>query len=260
MKILVLGAGGMAGHMISDYLNHCGHTVTAYTREHLDIEKSFLLPRGFDFVINCIGVLLPDSEKDMRRTVFINSYFPHYLSAFYHNIPVIHISTDCVFDGGRGMYTEVEMPNERNIYGMSKGLGELNNSKDITLRMSIIGPEIKEEGRSGLFDWMLNKSPKHVTGYTNAKWNGITTLELAKVIEQFIEKPTVNGIHHPISESVTKYELLKLINKVFGLEKIVSPGEGAKTIDKTLDCRKKHFRISPLETQLEELNGWTSLN
>ena len=112
MKILVLGSNGMAGHMIYSYLKSLSYDVTGYTRKDLDIEKSLNLPRDYDVVINCIGVLLPDSEKDMQRTVFINSYFPHYLSAFYSHSKVIHISTDCVFDGKRGNYAENEIPTE----------------------------------------------------------------------------------------------------------------------------------------------------
>ena len=246
----------MAGHMIVAYLRYQGYNVTAYTREDLDVERSLHFPQDFDYVINCIGVLLPDSEKDMQRTVFINSYLPQYLSSYY-NVPIIHISTDCVFDGKRGNYSEYEIPNERHIYGLSKALGELNNTKDITLRMSIIGPEIKESGRSGLLNWLLNDSAETLVGYVNAKWNGITTLELAKVIEQYISNP-VHGIFHPVSEEVTKYELLNLINDVFDLGKTINRGESIKDVNKVLTCTRPYFLVAPLKQQLEELKEWNS--
>lgn len=258
MRILVLGAEGMAGHMISSYLKAVGYDVTDFTRRELDIEKSLHFPMDYDYVINCIGVLLPDSEKDMQRTVFVNSYLPQYLSSYYTNGPIIHISTDCVFDGKRGHYSEYEIPNERHIYGLSKGLGELNNTKDITLRVSIIGPEIKSpERRSGLLNWILTEPSPVLMGYTKAWWNGITTLELAKVIEQYLNDP-VHGIFHPVNESVNKFELLSLINEVYGLGKTINPIEGPKEVNKVLECTRPYFSVAPLRKQLEELKAWSS--
>ena len=258
MRILVLGSEGMAGHMIVSYLKSKGYNVTAFTRKDMDVEKSLSFPTDdYDYVVNCIGVLLPDSEKDMQRTVYVNSYLPHYLSSYYSHIPIIHISTDCVFDGKTGNYSEYEFPTEKHIYGMSKGLGELNNTKDITIRVSIIGPEIKEpDRRSGLLNWILNESALNLTGYTNALWNGITTLELAKVIEQYLHNP-VHGIFHPVNESVNKYQLLTMINEVYDLGKEIEPGESVKTVNKTLECTKPVFTVAPLRQQLEELKAWS---
>lgn len=259
MKILVLGSEGMAGWMICSYLKQRGYNVTPFTRRNLDVEESLGFPGGFDYIINCIGVLLPESEEDMQRTVFINSYLPKYLSGFY-DVPIVHISTDCVFDGKRGHYTEYDIPNEMHIYGLSKGLGELNNTKDITLRVSIIGPEIKDlNRRSGLLNWMLHNADQELLGYTKAWWNGITTLELAKVIEQYLEDPTC-GIFHPVNEAVNKYELLCLINEVYGLDKSIRPTKGPKEVNKILECTKPRFTVSTLKQQLEELKSWALKN
>ena len=131
--------------------------------------------------------------------------------------------------------------------------------------MSIIGPEIKETGRSGLLNWVLNESGEVLTGYTNAKWNGITTLELAKVIDHAINMDDVypnryQGIFHPVNETVTKYKLLCLINEVYGLNKTIEQGEAPKTVDKTLQCTRPYFNVPPLKIQLQELYEWSLKN
>lgn len=253
--ILLLGSEGMAGHIILDYLKSKSYKIVGLSRKDIDIEQDLSLPKeGVEYVINCIGVLGPDSDKDLKRTVFVNGYFPKYLSKYYRDTPVIHISTDCVFDGKVGNYVESDIPTETNVYGISKGLGELDNNKDLTLRVSIIGPEIKEPSkRSGLLNWVLTNSSKELTGYTKALWNGITTLELAKCIEQYLQNPVISGIYHPVNESVSKYELLCLINEIYGLGKTILPVEGPKPVDKRLLSTKPFFNVSSLRQQLTEL-------
>lgn len=253
--ILLLGSEGMAGHIILDYLKSKSYDVVGLSRKDIDIEENLNLPKKeVDYVINCIGVLGPDSDKDPKRTVFVNGYFPNYLSKYYRDTPVIHISTDCVFDGKIGNYVESDIPTETNIYGISKGLGELDNSKDLTLRVSIIGPEIKEPSkRSGLLNWVLTNSSQELTGYTKALWNGITTLELAKCIEQYLQNPVISGIYHPVNEYVSKYELLCLINEIYGLGKTILPADGPKPVDKRLLSTKPFFNVNSLRQQLTEL-------
>ena len=120
----------------------------------------------------------------------MNSWWPHYLETLYaeSKTKIVHISTDCIFDGSRGWYIESDTPTETNLYGRSKAMGEINNDKDITLRMSIIGTEIKEEGRSGLLNWVVNNPEDTVFGWEHSVWNGITTFELAKQIDYYIKK------------------------------------------------------------------------
>lgn len=252
--ILLYGSEGMAGHIINSYLSK-KYDICAVSRKEIDIEKHKLIEGKFDYVINCIGVLYPDSTKDESRTVYINSYFPHLLSKMYEK--VIHISTDCVFNGKKGDYLETDFPDETNIYGRSKALGELNNNKDLTLRVSIIGPEIKDTSkRSGLLNWITTNKEKTLNGWTNALWNGITTLELAKCIDQYLQNPVITGIHHPVNESIDKYSLLCKINEVYKLEKRIVPIEGPKTVNKVLIDTKKFFKVSNYSTQLNELYSY----
>lgn len=258
MSILILGGEGMAGWMVGNYLSK-KYSVSSITRKELDIEKDLDLPTGFDFVVNCIGVLYPDSTKNEARTIYVNSYFPKYLEYFYKDTKtkVIHISTDCVYNGYKGNYIEIDIPDETNIYGKSKALGEINNSKDLTLRVSIIGPEIKDiNKRSGLLNWILTTKETELNGWENALWSGITTLELAKCIEQYIKNPSISGIYHPVNESINKYDLLCKINNVYLLGKTINKTNGPKSVNKILVNTKGFFSVSTYDKQLEELKNY----
>jgi len=270
MKILVLGSNGMAGHMIVKYLS-THHDVTTVARSNadhcLDIEnkqqvENFLAElqsKSFDFVINCMGLLVQDSIQRPDRATIINSWFPHAVENSLKNLQtkLIHLSTDCVFDGNKGNYFEDDSHTETNYYGKTKSLGEINNDKDVTFRMSIIGPEIKDSG-TGLFHWFVNKSENEVGGYSNAMWNGLTTLQLAKCIDEYINDPTPSGIIHVVNNEVniSKYDLLVKINEIFNLEKKVNKTVGPKTVNKILVNTKKDFSIPNYDIQLNELKDF----
>ncbi|MDR1914078.1 MAG: sugar nucleotide-binding protein, partial [Clostridiales bacterium] len=157
MKILVLGATGMAGHVITTHLCERCKDVTAFSRRPFpyceniigDAEDFYYLRKiisenNFDVIVNAVGLLAKDSEKNKSNAVLTNSYLPHFLS----NLPpkIIHLSTDCVFSGSRGNYKENDLRDGEIFYDRSKSLGELNNGRDLTLRQSIIGPDINENG------------------------------------------------------------------------------------------------------------------
>ena len=271
MKVLVIGANGMAGHVITRYLKQQGHIVTTSARSNsninLDIEKIshndsfFTMLTDYDFVINCIGLLVKDSIDRPDRAAIINSWFPHYLE---YNLKdsstrLIHLSTDCVFDGKKGEYVENDIHTEMNAYGSSKSNGEVNNSKDITFRMSIIGPEIKTNG-TGLFNWISTNPQQELQGWDNAWWNGITTLELAKCINTFILDPKISGIYHLVNNDnkINKYDLLCKINSVYNLNKKIIKTTAPKPVNKILiDTRKEiDFSISNYDIQLTELKNF----
>jgi dTDP-4-dehydrorhamnose reductase len=271
MKILVIGSQGMAGHIISKYLKNKGYDVTTSARKdsdiNFDIEKATSFDPFFDslteynFVINCVGLLVKDSVERPDRAVIINSWFPHRLeySLKDSNTKLIHLSTDCVFDGKKGEYVETDTHTEMNAYGNSKSLGEVSNSKDITFRMSIIGTEIKDSG-TGLLHWFLNRSDEEVPGWDNAWWNGITTLQLAKCIEIYINNPTISGIYHLVNNNnkINKYDLLVKFNKIFNAEKSIVRTQGPKPVNKILiDTRKEiDFQIPNYDTMITELKNF----
>lgn len=272
MKILVFGSNGMAGHIIVKYFKNQGYDVSTVAKSNatftLDIEETSLVKKflseiknDYDFIINCIGLLVKDSNDRPDRAAIINAWFPH---AIEHAIKdsrtkLIHLSTDCVFDGKSGNYTENDVHTEMNYYGSSKSLGEINNSKDITFRMSIIGTEIKHSG-TGLLNWVLTNQDKDLPGWENAWWNGITTLQLAKCIEKYICDPQISGIYHLVNNDIkiNKYDLLCLINEVFELNKNIVKTLGPKPVNKILvDSRQEmSFDIPDYKTQLLELKNY----
>lgn len=264
MKVTVFGSRGMAGHIIVAYLRQQGHTVTALDRTHVDVENPqevYAVLRGVDadFVINCVGLLVNASIDRPDRAALVNSWFPHALEHYFKDTVtrVIHLSTDCVFDGSCGNYVESDLHTESNAYGRSKSLGEINNTKDITFRLSIIGPG------NGLLEWMKTTPDENLTGWADAWWNGITTLQLAKCIDQYIANPCVSGIYHLVNNRIciSKYNLLLLINRTYDLGKRITPATGPKPVNKVLvDTRQEvDWAIADYPTQLEELRNFDPL-
>lgn len=265
MKVTVVGSGGMAGHVIARYLAQQGHEITAVDRRQLDIENPLSVMGFFnkldaDFVVNAIGLLVADSVARPDRASVINSWWPHYMEHRLSNTDtrLIHLSTDCVFDGTKGLYTETDPHTETNAYGRSKSLGEVNNNKDITMRTSIIGPELKNG--TGLLNWLITNPNSEVPGWCNAWWNGITTLQLAKCIEIWMADHRATGIYHVVDNHarINKMDLLDLINQVFDLGKTIVRTVGPKSVDKTLiDTRKQiDWMIPGYHSQLRELRAW----
>ena len=227
MKFLVLGCNGMAGHTISMYLQEKGHDVTGFDRNKssildksvggnaFDTEslKEMIVKGNYDTVINCIGILNQFAEENKALATFLNAYFPHFLAETTKNsdTQVIHMSTDCVFSGKRGSYTEDDFQDGETFYDRSKALGELNDDKNITLRNSIVGPDINPKG-IGLLNWFMQQTGE-VNGFTKAMWTGQTTLQLAKTME-VAAKERAHGLYNTVPDhSVSKCELLGLFNK-----------------------------------------------
>lgn len=232
-RIVIFGSSGMAGHMVYHYLNSFPemYDVLGISRvkhegimsESFDIEDElvecaeFLSEYKPHVIINCIGLLVQPCQDDPTRAIFVNSFWPHVLEDAGRelNAKVIHISTDCVFDGKNGPYTEATWPTETNWYGRSKALGEIKNDKDLTIRTSIIGPELNDDG-VGLFGWFMRQTGE-VSGFTNMAWNGVTTLELAKQIHKILLLDfNLAGLYHLVTdEPIAKGGLLQMIQVVF---------------------------------------------
>ncbi len=228
MKILVLGAGGMAGHMIAMRLQEKGHEVICCAKRKLSFCKTIemdvtntqkleveLLSGGYDLVVNAVGVLQAGISHNLVNGIWINSFFPHWLAMILKDIPtiLIHLSTDCVFSGlGNGGYTETSVQSANDYYGRSKALGEIVDSKNLTIRTSIIGPDINTNG-TGLFHWFMMQTDE-ILGYRGVIWTGVTTLVLADAIETAaLQKLT--GLYHLVNnKTIDKCELLELFNKL----------------------------------------------
>lgn len=270
-NILLLGSTGMAGHLIYFHLKNTNKyniinvsyrtkleddTIIQDVKDLAALEK-LLLSLKPDYIINCIGVLIQGSNN-IENAVFINAYLPHFLkkTADKMHAHLIHISTDCVFSGKNGSYRENSFKDADYVYGRSKALGEINDPPHITLRTSLIGPELKSNGE-GLFHWFMTQSGE-VNGYTNSIWSGITTLELAKAIEFQISSNMASGIVHLSNgEKISKYDLLKSVQSIWNIETVkINPYLG-EYVDKSL-IKSKWFKyeVPSYEVMLNELIIW----
>ena len=190
-----------------------------------------------DYIVNCIGVLISGSNNNIANAILINSYLPHLLVrvASKINSTLIHISTDCVFSGKKGGYVESNYKDGQGVYAQTKILGEILDSKNLTLRTSIVGPEIRENGE-GLFHWFMSQEGS-VSGFTKAIWSGVTTIELAKAIKWSIDNHITGLYHVTNNSSISKYELLQLFQKYTKKDISIKPLDG-ENIDKSfIDTR-----------------------
>ncbi len=271
MKLLILGGTGMAGHTISIYFKEAGNDVTAFSRSKVNYCKNVngditdfknlkkIINEGqYDAIINAIGILNQDAEDHKSNAVLLNSYLPHFLSDTTKEIKtrVIHMSTDCVFSGKTGGYSETSFRDGETFYDRSKALGELENNKDLTFRNSIIGPDMSERG-IGLFNWFM-KQEGQINGFTKAIWTGVTTLTLAKAMEQAL-KENLTGLYNLVNnETISKYELLKLFNKYMKDEEIEVLPSDKLSLDKSLINNRTDFsfKVPGYEAMVAEMKEW----
>lgn len=276
MRFLVVGCNGMAGHIISLYLKEQGHEVDGFARQKsryvntilgdasdFELLRETVLRGRYDSVINCIGLLNQFAENDHAAAVLLNGYLPHYLAKIteHTDIQIIHMSTDCVFSGKTGGYTEESVPDGTLFYDKSKAIGELEDEKNITLRNSIVGPDIKESG-IGLLNWFM-KQKGTVNGFTGAIWTGQTTLQLAKTMEQ-AAMMRAHGLFNAVpDEAINKYDLLRLFNKYIRREPIEIIPMDRFVADKSL-IRTRYdgfeYRIPEYEAMIKELGEWMRMH
>lgn len=274
-KVLILGATGMLGHQVyfrfeedDDYelipvafrTKLTDDTIILDLNNKQDLEQLVKEKRP-DYIINCVGVLIKGANDNPANAIFLNSYLPHFLSKISDELgaKLVHVSTDCVFSGEKGGYTESDEKDGKDIYAKTKALGEVENSKHLTLRTSIIGPELKENGE-GLFHWFMNQN-RETNGYTRAIWSGVTTTELAKVIKAALQQD-LGGLYHVTNgEPINKYDLLELFKEHTGKEILINAVEG-KEVDKSfIDTRKElGIEVSSYSKMVEEMVSFMRAN
>lgn len=273
-KILIIGVKGMAGHVLYNFfIKKSNYDVYGIARNvestnkifNLDVSdvitlKSIISTYDFDVIINAIGILNKDAEDNPSKAIWYNSYFPHFLEEVTkeNKTKIIHISTDCVFSGkDDGGYTEESFKNGIGYYAQSKALGEIVNYKDLTIRTSIIGPELNING-IGLLHWFLmNPEGSVLNGYSQVFWSGITTLELAKVIEDVIDK-NISGLKIISREKISKLELLTLFNEIYkkGQFKIVNSPD-YKSDKSLISIRNDYnYELPSYRQMLINLKSW----
>lgn len=261
MVVLVLGAAGMLGHRVMldlasrfDLVGtvrgpaaaHAGHPVLGRMRllggviadDVAGVERAIaeVHPAA---VVNCIGVIkqLP-AARDPLPAIAINALFPHQLARACRSAGarLVHISTDCVFSGRKGRYTEDDPSDAEDLYGRTKYLGEVDGPGCVTLRTSIIGRELK--GHVGLVDWFLSQRGRTVGGYARAIYTGFTAQRLAGLIGDLLERhPEIEGLWQVSSDPISKYELLDLLNRAFDLGATLQRDE-TFVCDRSLDSSR----------------------
>ncbi|BCB03448.1 NAD(P)-dependent oxidoreductase [Bacillus sp. KH172YL63] len=259
----------MAGHVIVDYLQGRGHQVSYSVRKkdlkgiELDVRnlgrvREVLLAERSDIVINATGLLNDYAEAHVKESIEVNALLPHALVDIVNEYggKLIHISTDCVFSGNRGKYTEQDVKDGSNIYSKTKSLGEIQSSPHLTIRTSIIGPELKDDG-IGLLHWFLRQQGE-IYGYQNVYWNGVTTLELAKAIEDLINEG-ISGLYHlSADKGISKYELLVLFKETFQKYEVEIIPVPEPVHDKTLIHTRSDYKypVKDYKKMLQELHEW----
>lgn len=262
MKVLVLGVTGMLGSTVfkvlstnpllqvwgslrnANHRHHFNEQAHKYLLSDVDVLNhdslvSLLMRVKPDVVINCIGLIKQFSDaNDPLLALPINAMLPHRLANLCSlvNARLIHISTDCVFNGRKGMYAEDDVSDAEDLYGKSKYIGELHDLTDsVTLRTSIIGHELNSH--TSLVDWFLSQTGT-VKGYTKAIFSGLTTVELACVVQDFVlSNVNLHGLYHVSVEPIDKYSLLNIIANVYGKEIDIQADDKVQ-IDRSLDSTK----------------------
>ena len=261
IKVLVLGATGMLGNAVLRFFaQSAGYEVFGSARstsalhllpadlsdclicgvdvDHIDTLISLFYKVQPDVVINCIGLVKQLAEADDPMSAIpVNSLLPHRLARLcgVAGARLVHMSTDCVFSGAKGMYTEADMSDAKDFYGRSKYLGEVDYPHAITLRTSIIGHELN--GSHSLVGWFLAQQGS-VKGFRRAIFSGLPTVDLARVIrDHVIPHPELHGVHHVSADPINKYELLTLISNVYG-KKIDIAIDDNFIIDRSLDSTR----------------------
>jgi len=224
MKVILFGSTGMLGSYLKFHLGE-EHDVLALTRNDIDLSVidepkllDFMLTRisKDDVIVNAAGVI-KQRDYDVADMIVVNSIFPHILAKFKKHVGcnVVHITTDCVYNGSRGSYIESDKHDCTDDYGKSKSLGE--NPTVTNIRTSIIGEEILN--KRSLLEWVISNRGETIGGYQNHLWNGVTCLELSKLINNIIKSSSFwEGTKHVFSpDTVSKYELVNMINDIYDL-------------------------------------------
>jgi dTDP-4-dehydrorhamnose reductase len=209
-----------ADSALQDLAKRCGATLLAgvEAEDTVQLESAFDRVRP-DVAINCIGAVKQlQSTNSPLVAIPVNSVLPHRLAelAAQRGARFIHFSTDCVFGGDKGPYTEAANPDPHDLYGRSKLLGEVSRSNTLTLRTSIIGHELSTP--TGLLEWILRNRGKAVSGFARALYTGVTTNYMATAIVRLIDEfPSLNGVWHLSADSISKCDLIELVDEVYGL-------------------------------------------
>jgi len=273
-KVLILGASGLIGHQVYYRLHACEHykivhmahihklndaTLLLDARDEYAFENK-IIEVNPDVIVNCMGILISEANKKPEHAIFLNAYMPHRLKGIADQCgaKLIHISTDCVFSGKKGHYKENDFKDADDIYGRAKALGEVIDKPHLTLRTSVVGPELKDGEE--LFHWFMSQQGS-IKGYTKALWSGVTTLELAKAVQWAIEHD-IKGLYHVTNgQPINKYDLLMLFKKYTKKDIQIEAVDGRVTDKSFIDTRKEREEAIPdYDVMVHDMLGFMKLH
>ena len=257
MRIYILGVTGMLGSKLFTEFIKKKYKVRGSSRyllkelkkykskidNDVDVQNLYILKNKIikfkpNIIINCVGAIKQKiNNKNKKNVYYINAVFPHELYKISKPLKakLIHFSTDCVYDGRKGNYSENYIPNALDDYGFSKRLGEINYQNSITLRTSIIGHELNS--KFSLLNWFLNQKKK-CFGYSNAYFSGLPTIEIFEFIEKkVIRNKSISGLFNLSSKKISKYKLLNIISNIYSKKIKIIKNESIK-IDRSLNSNK----------------------
>jgi len=277
LKIIILGATGMLGHKLMQVLSD-EFFITGTMRGEIPDHPVFSDMKIIgniraddlrsvhnaiditepDVVINCIGIVkqLP-AAQDPLQSISVNALFPHQLAQICRqkNIRMIHLSTDCVFSGRKGDYSEEDFSDAEDLYGKTKYLGEVHYPGCLTIRTSIIGREL--ETKHGLIEWFLSQEGKTVSGYKKAVFSGLTTLALSEIIAEILaDHPRISGVYQVASEPISKYDILNLVKKTYDINIKIDPDEtiiNNRSLNPEKFKKETNIKIPSWEYMIEEM-------
>jgi dTDP-4-dehydrorhamnose reductase len=269
MRVLVLGGEGMLGHQVCRRLGPHFEVWATYRTDPaewiaygnvppdralggvdamaIETVESALVDVKPDAVINCIGIVKQRDEAKMAApSIAVNALFPHHLAdlCMAMDARLVHVSTDCVFSGRRGSYTEDDLPDAEDLYGRSKSLGEVDRDGCLTMRTSIIGWEVM--AHASLLEWFAAQRGQTIRGYRRAIYTGLSTIDLADTMAWVLkELPELDGLYQVASAPITKYELLARLRDKLGWHDITVEPDDDHASDMSL-----------LATRFKAATGW----
>ena len=266
-KVLILGSAGLMGHQVHNYLKDNSDFNLSNISYRRKLNKATILLDAikseqifFDqirrinpnYIVNCIGVLISEAKKDSERAISLNANLPYKLAELANmmNAKLIHMSTDCVFSGSKkSPYLETDIRDGKDTYAKTKALGEVINENHLTIRTSVVGPEIADGLEEGLFHWFMNQSVV-IEGFSKAIWSGVTTIELAKAIKWFIDNNTTGLYHLTNGIPISKYDLLHLFKHHTNKHIEISKVDGIDSDKSFIDTKKEINYLLPTYNQM----------
>lgn len=269
MRVLIIGSGGMLGHVLTYYLSSRNHEVTDVSLSRkcrkdsvlIDVLSNefhnFIKNNYFDVIINCAAVLPANCSKNPINAININSVFPNCLKTLVNpKTYLIQIGTGGVYKGDHAPYHEESEQDSTSFYGKTKSLGEISGENVLLIRSDVVGPDMSRDSR-GIFNWVLT-SKDSVNGYAHMSINGVTSLEYSKFIEQAINERYIGSYNLHTDGSISKANFIRTVLRVFD-KKDVKVTDVYQPVQNNSLCSMRtdvKYKRKSYETQLLELKEW----